>query len=473
MPKEGKVEVKKVKGKQYTIIKPAEDRINACFKGNDLRCIYGKSGLDEDIIYRTGRALVTYLKAKEVIVGRDMRVSSSSLHKALVKGILDQGANVIDLGLVDTPYVYFASGYLKKPATIITASHNPAEYNGVKIVKAGVHPVDENTGLKQIKELVISKQFPRVKARGRQRHKSLDAAYRKHVLSFIDTKTLRPIKVVVDAGNGMGGKMVPIVYKGLPIKIIPLGFRLDGTFPMHTANPAKSENLKHLQENVKKHKADFGMAFDADMDRVFFIDEKGGIINSSITAALIIKHFLSQKICTNVIYSLIVSKIVPETLKKYCGKPIRSKVGHSFIKGKMRQKNALFAMERSGHFYYGANFYADSALITSVILCEIFSKHEEPLSQLVEEFQKYYDLEEQSVDVKDKEGALKRVEAKYKKRAKKVDHLDGLTMTFKNFWFNVRISQTEDLLRVNIESKDKKIVDRESKELLSFIKKSK
>jgi len=241
--------------------------INKCFGINDVRCIYG-SELNEEIAYRTGRAMVTFLNCKEVVVGNDMRTSSKSLSRAFIKGITDQGANVIDIGLVDTPALYFASGYLNKIGAMITASHNPAEYNGIKLVKQKAVPINEKTGLNKI---VHKNKFKKVK-KGRASKKDILTTYKKHILSFINKKSLGKIKVVIDAGNGTAGKMVPIIYKGLPFKITKQDFTIDGSFPVHVANPIKHENIKDLEKRVKKEKADIGMAFDGDMDRIVFVE---------------------------------------------------------------------------------------------------------------------------------------------------------------------------------------------------------
>ena len=446
-----------------------EARIEKCFQSNDIRCIYEKE-LDEDMIYKIGRAVVSHLKCKQIFVGRDMRHSSRPLFKALSKGVIEQGADVIDLGMVDTPFIYFASGFFKKPAAIITASHNSIKYNGVKLVKSGSEPIGEDTGLNKIKELVKKNIFPKIKKKGELIKENMSSQYRDYVLSFINKNELGRLKVVIDAGKGMAGKMIPIIYKGLPIKIIRQDFELEGENPNHAANPAIFKNLRKLRERVVEEKADLGMAFDSDMDRIFLIDEKGRILNSSVTGSLIIKNLLEKK-GTSIIYSLICSKIVPETIKKLGGRALKTKVGHSYIKRKMRETNSLFAVEHSGHYYYSRNYYADSGIITSLIILEILSKNKLPLSELVAEFHKYSKMEETNFKVKDNQKFLRKIESHYrKKNPKKVEHSVGLTIEFENFWFNIRPSTTESLLRVNLEADDKETMNREMKYLRVLLK---
>jgi len=442
-------------------------RIGLCFRPNDIRCIFGTKD-DGEIAYRTGQAIVKALKCKDFILGHDMRNSSHILRDKFTKGVTEQGSNVIDIGMVSTPVLYFASFFLKLPGAMITASHNPSEYNGIKMVKSGAIPIGEKTGLSKIKALAIKNKFQKGK-KGKRIKKDILKEYKSHVLSFINKKFLKPYKIVIDAGNGMAGKMIPIVYKNLPVKIIGLEFTPKGTFPHHIPNPIIYKNVKDLQAKVKKTKADFGAAFDSDMDRILFIDEKGKIIDPSITAALIIKHIAKN---SNVVYNTAISKIVPETTKLYGGKPFKEKVGHSYIKARMRSLNAMFGCEHSAHYYYKKNHFADSAIITSLLVLEIFSKSKGKFSELTKEFQKYHKIQEASLKVKDKSSVLKKTLQHYKSKAKKVEKIDGLTVEFENYWFNIRPSNTEPLLRINLEANDKKTMLLKKKELISFIKSS-
>lgn len=447
-------------------------RINLCFKPNDVRCVAGVE-LDEEIVYRTAKAFVVLLKTKEIILGHDMRTSSHKLKKAFIKGALEQGASVIYIGEIDSPGLYFASGFFKKPAAMITASHNPAKYNGIKLVGKRAVPIGEESGLLKIRFLVEKNRFPNVKTRGEIIRKEIFTEYRKHAMSFINSSEINNLKVVIDGGNGMAGKIVPEIYKNLKIRIIPLDFKLDGNFPNHEANPAKPENIKDLRKKVVETKADFGIAFDGDMDRVFFVDEKGKAISASVIAALIIKNYcLKNK--GKIVYNVPMSKIVPEIVKKYAGVPIKEKVGHSFIKARMKKEKAVFGCEHSAHYYYKDNFYADSGTITSLKILEIVSlekRNGRNFSDIVNEFQVYSQTSEINVEVGNKTDVLKKIEKYYKKPAIKINKLDGLTIDFKDWWFNVRASNTEPLLRINAEAKDEKALKENLNKLIWEVKK--
>ncbi|MBI2558298.1 phosphomannomutase/phosphoglucomutase [Candidatus Woesearchaeota archaeon] len=446
--------------------------LSEIFKAYDVRGIYGHN-LTEEIAYRIGRAFVYFLKCKDVVVGTDMRVSSPKLSKAFMKGVTEQGANAVYLGQVCTDAVYFASGFLKKPAVMFTASHNPKQYNGMKFCKSDAVPINEDTGLKTIKEIIEKKQYgnTNIKKRGKIIKKDILKDYIKHVKKFINVEKLRKLKIAVDAGNGMAGKIIPLVYKDLPVKIVTLYFRLDGTFPNHPADPSKYENLKALQKAVKEKNCDFGMAFDGDADRIFFVDEIGNVVNSSLISALIIKNILTKNKSQKVVHNLVCSRIVPDTIKKYGGIPILERVGHSFIKETMRKTKAVFACEHSAHYYYKENYRADSGIITSLIVAEIVSKGKKPLSHLLEEFKMYNTIEETGIDVKDKESKLREIELKYKQQnPKRISKLDGITIEFEGWWFNVRPSNTEPLLRLNLEAESEDLMNRKKEELLSVLK---
>ncbi|MBL7054998.1 phosphomannomutase/phosphoglucomutase [Candidatus Woesearchaeota archaeon] len=440
------------------------------FKAYDVRGIYGKD-LTEKTVYEIGRALVDFLNCKKIIIGYDMRVSSEKLVRAFIEGANDQGSDVINIGLVSTDTVYFASGKLNLPAVMFTASHNPPEWNGIKFCRAGAVPINYDTGLKNIRMIIKKNKFKKISKKGKITQKDILKEYVKHVHSFVDIKKIKNLKIAVDAGNGMAGKIIPLAFKGLNIKISPLYFRLDGTFPNHLADPSKSENLKDLQKKVKKEKCDFGMAFDGDADRIFFVDEQGEIINSSLTSCLIIKRVLEQNPNENIIYNLVCSRIVPETIIKNNGLAVKDRVGHSYIKQTMRNVNAIFACEHSAHYYYKHNYSADSGIITALIMAEILSKSREKLSELLEEFKKYHKIEETNTKVEDKAKKLKEIEKIYKKkRGSKFNKLDGITFEFKEWWFNVRPSNTESLLRLNLEADSKKLMEEKKKELLKLIR---
>lgn len=453
--------------------------LSQIFKAYDVRGVYGKN-LTDDVAYKIGRAFVSFLACKEVVVGYDMRLSSPKLSKAFMKGVNDQGANAIDIGMVSTDGLYFASGFLNKPGVMFTASHNPKEYNGIKFCREKAVPINEDTGLQQIKSIIERKQYGKTINKKNKINKirklikkNILNDYAKHVLSFVHKDKIKKLKIAVDAGNGMAGKIVPLVYDKLPIKIIPLYFKLDGTFPNHPADPSRYENLKELQNVVKKEKCDFGMAFDGDADRVFFVDENGNVVNSSLISSLIIKNVLEKNPKENIIYNLVCSKIVPETIKKYCGKAHIERVGHSFIKDTMKRINAIFACEHSAHYYFRKNFNADSGLIASVIVTEIISKENKPLSDLLKEFEKYYKIEETNFEVEDKDKKLQQIKNHYKKmKPRKITEMDGVSIEFDDYWFNVRPSNTEPLLRLNFEAVSKEVMEEKMEEVSRLINKN-
>jgi phosphomannomutase len=444
--------------------------LNRIFKAYDVRGIYNED-LTESVAYKIGKAFVSFLGCKEVIVGYDMRVSSPKLSKAFMDGVTESGADALDIGQVSTDGLYFASGFLKKAGVMFTASHNPPQYNGMKFCKAMAVPINENTGLQQIKTLIEKNKFKKSKDKGRIIKKSILNEYVKHVLSFIKVNKIRKLKITVDAGNGMAGKIVPLVYNTLAVGMTPLYFELDGTFPNHLADPSKYENLKELQKVVKQKKCDFGMAFDGDADRVFFVDENGAVVNSSLIAALIIKRILSKHKNEKIIYNLVCSRIVPDTIEKYGGKAHIERVGHSFIKDTMKRINAIFACEHSAHYYCKHNFNADSGIIASLIVSEIISTKKKKLSKLVKEFEVYNKIEETNFEVKDKIKKIKEIKDHYKKlNPKKIMELDGLSVEFDNYWFNVRPSNTEPLLRLNLEADSKELMEEKKEEVSKVIK---
>ncbi|MBI2660734.1 phosphomannomutase/phosphoglucomutase [Candidatus Woesearchaeota archaeon] len=442
-----------------------QPQLDKIFKAYDVRGIYG-SELTEEIAEKIGNAFVSFLKCREIIVGYDMRISSPKLSKAFMKGAASAGADVIDIGQVCTDAVYFASGFLNKPSVMFTASHNPKEYNGIKFTRKSAIPINENTGLKSIRNAIEKNKFIQLKKRGQINRKNILEDYAGHVKKFININKIKPLKIAVDAGNGMAGKIIPMVFKGLPVEIVPLYFELDGNFPNHPADPSKPENLADLQEKVMGKKCDFGMAFDGDADRIFFVDENGETVNSSVINAMISKNMLLKSPKEKVIYNLVCSHIVPETIRKYGGTPIIERVGHSFIKDTMRNTKAIFAGEHSAHYYYRDNYRADSGMITALIVTEIVSESSLKLSEIAKEFHKYHTIPETSIKVDDKNEKLKEIESKYRKNAKKISKMDGITIEFDGWWFNVRPSNTEPLLRLNLEADSKELMEEKRKELV-------
>ncbi len=437
------------------------------FKAYDIRGIYPKE-LNEDIAYKLGRAFVTFLGCKKVVVSRDARLSGKSLSKALIKGLTDQGADVVDIGLSSTPMNYFANNFLKADASImITASHNPKEFNGFKLNREKSIPISEDTGIKEIETLAKKNKFKEQK-KGTVTTKDILNDYVNHIVKSIKTVN-KNLKIIADAGNGMAGLAVGKVFSKLKLKLEKMYFELDGTFPNHPADPLKEENVKEIKNRVVKEKFDLGIAFDGDADRVFFIDEKGEKAQSDYIIALFAQEFLKENKNEIIINDLRTSKIIKETVEANNGISIMSRVGHVFFKQLMRQKNALFAGELSGHYYFRDNFYTDSGIIATVKLIEIMSKHNKPLSELVKPFKKYYQSGEINAEVKDKKVKLKEIEKHFKDG--KIMHIDGLSVYYKDWWFNIRPSNTEDLLRLNLEANTRELLEKKKEELLKLIKK--
>jgi phosphomannomutase len=438
------------------------------FRDYDIRGIY-PSELNEDTYYVIGRAMAKYLEVPEIAVGYDTRLSSPSLFKSIVCGITDQGTNVVDLGLISTEIHNFASGKYRFPANIIiSASHNPAEYNGLKTVKAGVIPLHGGYGIPEVKKLAIEQDFKDSDKKGKIRKMDIMNEWIKHTLTFVKLDNLKKLKVVVDAGNGMGGISWEKLIGKTNIEIIPLYFEPDGHFPHHLPDPLKEENLKDLQKKVIETKADLGLAIDGDADRMFAVDEKGISLSGTITTAIISKHLLTKFGPNPVLYNTACGRIVPETVLSLGGKPIRVRVGHSFIKEYMKKYKAIFAGEHSGHFYFRDNYNAESSLIAGLLMLEYISCVEKPTSQIRNEFSKYPSSSESSFKVSDVERVMKMLEDKYSNADSK-DFIDGLTIWYKDWWFNVRPSKTEPLLRLNLEADTKELMKEKLEEVKYYI----
>lgn len=433
------------------------------FRDYDIRGIY-PGELNEDTYFLIGRALAVYFKAKKIAVGRDTRLSSPQLFKALVKGITKQGVNVIDLGLISTEINYFVSGKFRFPANIIiSASHNPPEFNGLKIVTKGVIPLHGSHGLPEIKALIIRQKFPLSQKIGKVSRLEVTDKWISHLLSCISTTALKPLKVVIDAGNGMGGISWNKLIDKLPVKIIPLYFDPDGSFPNHLPDPLAAENLKDLQKKVIKEKADLGFAVDGDADRLFVVDDKGKLISGSITTAMLSEHLLKKYGPNNILFSVTCSKIVPETITSNGGNPIRTRVGHSFIKSEMRKLNGLFAGEHSGHFYFRENYFADSSTLAGLLFLEYLSGKSRNLSSSRKSFEKYASSGEINYIVDDQKKIIDNLKSIYQKG--KVDLIDGVTIDFGSWWFNVRSSKTESLVRLNVETDNDNLLRKKFNEL--------
>jgi phosphomannomutase len=456
----------------YDVSTPLGPEVGALFKAYDIRGIVPQE-LNPDIAYRIGRALVSFLGVDTVVVGRDMRVSGPDLQAALMDGIMDQGAHVVDIGLVSTDTLYFAVGKYGYPAGVmITASHNPAAYNGFKICKEEARALSMETGIGDIRDLVLSGDFgePRGGKRGTSEERDVLEAYAEHALSMIDIDKIKPLKIAVDAGNGMAGKLAPPVFEKLPVEIVPLYFELDGTFPNHEANPIEPENIRDLQRAVVEQGCDLGVAFDGDADRMFLIDENGEFIGGDMTTAMVSLQMLKKHPGSAIVYNLICSRTVPEIIEENGGRPVRARVGHSFIKALMREEDAIFGGEHSGHFYFRDNWYADSGLIAMLTVVELISEEDQSLSAILEPIDSRFRSGEINSEVDDTQATIDKIEAHFAEQGADIDHLDGLTVGFDEWWFNLRASNTQPLLRLNVEAEDKSVLEEKTSEVLRMIR---
>ncbi|MBA2530393.1 MAG: phosphomannomutase/phosphoglucomutase [Euzebyales bacterium] len=436
-------------------------------KAYDVRGVVGEQ-LDPEVAERLGRAAALELHGEAVAVGRDVRPSSEELAGAFMAGVRAQGVDTIDLGLASTDLLYYASGRLGVPGAMWTASHNPPEYNGLKLCRAGAEPVSIDTGLAQIRDRAQSGDFPAVVSEGAARSADLLGEYADHVRGFADIGAMRPLKVAVDTANGMGGLVVPAVFDGLPTELVPLYFELDGTFPNHPANPIAPENLVDLRRVVTERGCDLGLAFDGDADRMFCVDERGLPVAPSLVTAVIADTLLQRNPGATVLYNLICSRTVPETIEAAGGHAIRTRVGHSFIKAVMKDSGAIFAGEHSGHYYFRDNFRADSGLIAAVVLLEALSDAGGSLSTLVAPYDRYVASGEVNTTVGDQDAALGAVAAAFADAAE-ADWVDGLTVDGEGWWFNLRPSNTEPLLRLNVEADDRATMTRVRDQVLALL----
>ena len=447
-------------------------RIASLFKAYDIRGLVPDE-LTPDIAYRIGRAMVALLGVDIVAVGRDMRLSGPALSAALIDGIRDQGADAVDLGLLSTDALYFAVGRFGYPAGVmITASHNPAGYNGFKICKAEAVALSFEEGIAQIRDLVIANAFPEPEGghRGDLQQRDILDAYADHVLSMIDVARVRPLKIAIDAGNGMAGATAPRVFARLPIEIVPLFMELDGSFPNHEANPIEPENIADLQRAVVEHGCDFGVAFDGDADRMFLIDEHGAFVGGDMTTAMVSVSMLAKHPGAAICYNLICSRSVPETIERLGGVPIRTRVGHSLIKRNMRDNDAVFGGEHSGHFYFRDNWYADSGMIAMLTVLELVSEAGKPLSQVLAPLDRRVRSGEINSEVADPTGRVVAMEAHFAAQGAEIDHLDGVTIQFPTWWLNCRMSNTQPLVRLNVEADDRATLDARTAEALGIIR---
>lgn len=437
------------------------------FKAYDLRGVVPVE-LDASVARAVGAAFADWAGVPAIAIGRDCRLSSPELGQALAEGIASRGADVIDLGLASTDLLYFASGSLDVAGVMLTASHNPPEYNGMKFCLPGARPVGEDTGLREIRERAERDTYPPSASAGSVRSHDLLDAYADHVLSFVDASTMRPLSVVADTANGMGGLIVPAVFERLPVSLVHLYPELDGTFPNHPADPIDPENQRDLMREVLARGADIGFAFDGDADRVFVVDERAEGVSGSEVTALVAAAMLERDPGAPVVYNLICSWAVPEVIREHGGRPVRTRVGHSFIKQVMAETGAVFGGEHSGHYYFRDNYRADSGLIAAVVALQQLSRAQAPLSEVLAPFRRYSASGEVNTRVADQVAKVEEVARAFAHG--RADRTDGLTVEFEDWWFNVRPSNTEPLLRLNVEARTQELLKDRTEEVLAIIR---
>ncbi|GGX14667.1 phosphomannomutase/phosphoglucomutase [Streptomyces chartreusis] len=431
---------------------------------------------DESLAELFGAAFVRVTDASAIVIGHDMRPSSPGLSRAFARGAAAQGVDVTEIGLCSTDQLYYASGALNLPGAMFTASHNPAQYNGIKMCRAGAAPVGQDTGLAEIRELAenwLESGAPAPAERtGTITRRDTLEDYAAHLRSLVDLTLIRPLKVVVDAGNGMGGHTVPTVFGGLPLDVVPMYFELDGTFPNHEANPLDPANIVDLQKRVREEGADLGIAFDGDADRCFVVDGRGEPVSPSAITALVASRELAKHGGKGtVIHNLITSWSVPEVVRENGGTPVRTRVGHSFIKAEMAKSGAIFGGEHSAHYYFKDFWNADTGMLAALHVLAALGGQEGPLSGLVAQYDRYAGSGEINSTVADQTDRLAAIKAAYEGRDDiHLDNLDGLTVTAPDWWFNVRPSNTEPLLRLNAEARDEETMRKVRDEALAIIR---
>jgi phosphomannomutase len=450
------------------------------FKAYDIRGVYGEQFNEEDA-WKIGCAAARFLPSllrgydrgqanmQSICVGRDMRTHSEPLANALIEGMISTGANVIDIGMIDTPQMYFAINHLGTCGGIqVTASHNPAKYNGFKISGIQAKPIGADTGLKDIEHIALALLHTKGKPSGSVLKRDLTEDYKNHVLKFLNPK-VKDLKIAIDASNGMAGKMVPAIFGDLPIEIISINFEHDGKFK-HEPNPLIEKNLSQVKAAIKKSKCDFGVCFDGDADRLIMIDEKGKTIGCDLITALMVPYFLEKEPKSAVVYDLRSSRVVMEEIIKLGGTPRRERVGHAYMKKALRDSHAVFGGEVSGHFYYRDSFYTDSGMITLVHMMNIISSAKTLVSELIKPLRRYSSSGEINYEVEDKQGKMDELAKRYSDG--QIDHLDGVTIGFKDWWCNCRPSNTEPLLRLNVEAKTKELLDEKLSEISAMLGKA-
>jgi phosphomannomutase len=440
--------------------------LDSIFKAYDIRGVV-PDDFDADLAWKIGAAFARFTGAPEILVARDMRPTGQALADAFAAGANSQGVNVVDLGLASTDLIYYAAGRFDAPGAMFTASHNPAQYNGIKLCLAGAAPVGEDTGLREIKAMAET-GIEAASTTGTVTQRNVLSEYAAHVRGFVDASNLKPLKVVADCANGMGGYVAPEVFKSMPFDVEYLYPELDGTFPNHPADPIQVENLRDLQAKVREVGADIGLAFDGDADRVFLVDERGEPVSGSLTTALLAKGILEKSPGETILHNAICSKTVAEVVRESGGTPVRTKVGHSFIKQVMKETGAVFGGEHSAHYYFRDNYRADSGLIASVIVLEQLSVSGSTLSELLQPLDRYAASGEINSEVADTAAVIEKVADAYS--SSEQDRLDGLTVDAGSWWFNLRPSNTEPLLRLNLEAPTREECDARTAEVLALVR---
>lgn len=438
------------------------------FKDYDIRGTYPQQ-INGGVATSIAHAIVRHFKPKSVAIGRDMRLSGPELLKAFSDTFVLLGVDVYDLGLIGTEMMSFVAGAYPYDLVIqISASHNPPEYNGLKMTRVGAVPVSADTGLRDIRDLMAQGPLPAASKPGKVQSLDIYPAWRKKILSLVDVSTIKPLKVIVDAGNGMAGKLAPALYNGLPIRLSTLFMELDGSFPNHVPNPLIESNNKTLIETVMAQNADVGLTFDGDADRMFLIDDKGRFVSGTVTAAMLARYYLKQIPGSMILYNAICGRIVPQTIEKYGGKSKRVRVGYSYIKAAMKETNAVFCGEHSGHYFHRDFFNSETGVGTALMVMSLLSQDGRKLSELVDELNIYPASGEINFIVDDISSAIASIKTGFPD-AQSVDELDGVSVWYKDYWFNVRASKTEPLLRLNVEADTKELLDAKREELVGKI----
>ena len=445
--------------------------LDPIFKAYDIRGTVPEQ-LDAEVTRAVGAAFASFVDAERIVVGRDMRPSGVDLGNAFADGVMDQGVDVVDLGLASTDYLYYAAGALDAPGAMFTASHNPAKYNGIKLCLSGARPVGQDTGLDQIKEMAATGGPPPAGKRGSRTEQDLLDAFADHVRGFFGDGRTRPLRIVADCANGMGGLIAPAVFGELDFDVEYLYPELDGTFPNHPADPINPDNIVDLQARVLESGADVGLAFDGDADRVFLVDDKGIGMSGSTTTAMVAAKLLDRNGGTGtILHNVICSKSVPEVIREHGGTPLRTRVGHSFIKAVMADTGAIFGGEHSGHYYFADNYRADSGIIATMVVLGLLCEVDEPLSVLRQPFERYAASGEINTEVSDPKETIAAVEKRMAEMPDaSIDKLDGLTVDFGPWWVNLRPSNTEPLLRVNVEADTRELCDEKTEWVLTLAK---